>query len=184
VTELTRTSKRRPVFRLALDRVGAQARARLRPGGAVATVTLCAHRPSRPLFSPGQSTGTLRADFESEACYGAGWRGAERNEAGPLRRGENVATLLLPLARGFSYHLALDLSSAGNAPVALTLDGYLVGRCDLEGGTRCALDLPPTALGGEVSALTLERLGPPQPALLFRGARLDRDAGDAGAASR
>jgi hypothetical protein len=96
-TELTRSSERRPVFRFSTDRPGVHARARLRPGGIAPAVKVCAHRPPRPLFPPGASTGTLRADFESEAYYGAGWGDAVKNDAGALRHGGDSATLLLPL---------------------------------------------------------------------------------------
>lgn len=177
-TELRRSSERRPVFRLSMDRPAVQARARVRPGGVRAAVTVCSHQPARPLFEPGSNTGTLKADFESEAYYGAGWSGAEKNDAGPFRRGEDTATLLLPLPAAFTYHLALDVTSADEAGIALAIDGRPVGTCEPRLKAMCEVSLPATVLRGGVSALTIERIGPPRasggPALIFRGARLDR----------
>jgi hypothetical protein len=181
-TVMTRGSERRPVFRFALDRPAVRARGRLRPGGVTQAVTVCPHYPARPLFTPWSNAGDLRADFESEAYYGAGWSGAERNEAGPFRRGEETATLLLPLARGFSYHVTLDVTSAEGAGVALALNGQPVGACDPHGHGRCEVTLPAALLLHDMSALTLARTGTPGdhrgPALIFRGAHLDRRPAD------
>ena len=177
-TAMTRSSEARPVFRLSLDRPAVQARARVRPGGMHAAVKVCSYRPARPLFPPGSDAGVLRADFESEAYYGAGWSGAERNEAGPLRRGEEVATLLLPLPRGSSYRIVMDLMSTDQAAIAFALDGQPVGTCGFRNGARCELTLPAALVRAEVSALTLERIGSPDaprgPAMTFRGAQLQR----------
>ncbi len=177
-TAMTRSSEARPVFRLSLDRPAVQARARVRPGGMHAAVKVCSHRPARPLFAPGSDAGVLRADFESEAYYGAGWSGAERNEAGPLRRGDEVATLLLPLPRGASYRIVMDLTSTDQAAVAFALDGQPVGTCGFRNGARCELTVPAALVRADVSALTLERIGSPGaprgPAMTFRGAQLQR----------
>jgi hypothetical protein len=187
-TIVTRTSERRPVFRFAVDRPGVHARARVRPGGVSQDVTVCPHHPARPLFTPGSNAGILRADFESEAYYGAGWSGAERNEAGALRRGQAPATLLLPLTRGFSYHLALDLTTTDGAVIALSLNGQRVGACDARGNGTCTVTLPAALLRDDVSALTLARTasasGGREPAMIFRGARLDRRPGDVQAPGR
>jgi hypothetical protein len=150
-------------------------------------VTLCPHHPARPLFSPGSNAGILRADFESEAYYGAGWSGAERNEAGALRRGEEAATLLLPLASGFSYHLGLDVTATDGAGVTLFLNGRAVGTCDTR--RACEVTLPAALLQtDDMSALTFVRTGEAGerrgPALVFRGARLDRRPADAPAPGR
>ena len=154
----------------------------------IQAVTVCPHHPARPLFTPASTAGVLRADFESEAYYGAGWSGAERNEAGPFRRGEETATLLLPLSRGFSYHLALDVTSTDGAGVTLALNGQPAGACDLHGNGRCEVTLPAALLRDDMSALTLARSGAPGeqrgPALIFRGARLDRRPADVPAPGR
>ncbi len=177
-TVMTRASERRPVFRFAVERPGLHARARVRPGGVRQSVTVCPHHPARPLFTPESNAGVLRADFESEAYYGPGWSGAERNEAGALRRGEHSATLLLPLARRFSYHLVLDMTSADGAAVALTLNGQPVGTCDMAGKRTCEVTIPAALVRDDVGALTLARTGSAGahrgPALIFRGARLSR----------
>jgi Protein of unknown function (DUF2723) len=180
-TGMSRSSERRPVFRFSMDRPAVQARARVRPSGAQTTVTVCSHQPSRPLFESGSNAGILKADFESEAYYGAGWSGAERNDAGPFRRGEQAATLLLPLTGPFTYHVSLDVTSANEASIALAVDGQPAGTCEPRLNVRCVLTLPVTALRAGVTALTLERIGPPHdprgPAMIFRGARLDRRPG-------
>ena len=117
-TEMTRSSESRAVFRLSLSGPIAGARARVRPAGKRESITVCSHRPARPLFRPGSSVGALRTDFESEAYYGAGWGNPERNQAGSFRRAEGRSTLLLPLDRGFTYHVALDFSSEDDARIA------------------------------------------------------------------
>jgi hypothetical protein len=186
-TTMSRSSERRPVFRFAVDRPGVRARARVRPGGVSQHVTVCPHQPARSLFSPGSNAGVLKADFESEAYYGAGWSGAERNEAGALRRGEATATLLLPLVSGFSYDLSLDMTAPDGAGVALSLNGHSAGTCDMR--RPCGITLPASLLENDkVSALTLVRTGGAGehrgPALIFRGARLDRRPADVPAQAR
>ena len=103
-------------------------------------ITVCSHHPARPLFKPGSPSGALRTDFESEAYYGAGWGGAERNQAGSFRRAQARSTLLLPLERGFEYHVALDLSADGAAQIAAVLDGDPVGICDVRGQRGLRVD--------------------------------------------
>ena len=103
------------------------------------------HHPARPLFEPGSLRGVYRTDFESEAYYGAGWGGAERNQAGSFRRPQARSTLLLPLERGFEYHVALDLSADGAAQIAAVFDGDPVGICDVRVNTGCGLTLRRTA---------------------------------------
>jgi Protein of unknown function (DUF2723) len=109
-TTLTRAGESRPVFRVALDRVPSSGRARLRAGGARPTIDLCGLSPVHPLVAPGRTSGVLRPDFESEAYFGAGWTDAQRTPTGPVRRGEDGATLFLPLDRGVTYRLLLDLA--------------------------------------------------------------------------
>jgi hypothetical protein len=181
-TEMTRGSESRAVFRLSFDRPVPHARARVRPGGVREALTVCTHHPARPLFEPGSLRGVLRTDFESEAYYGAGWGGAERNQAGSFRRPQAHSTLLLPLERGFEYHVALDLSADGAAQIAAVFDGDPVGICDVRVNTGCELTLRRTAPGADVSALSLTSSGTRQgsPRLIFRGARMTRQLSDGG----
>ena len=109
VTELTRNVYGRPLFRMAVDNPPSQARARVRSGGKESTVTLCAHRPP-PLFAADSDRAAVRPDFESEAYFGSGWRDSERTPTGRVRRADGRATLLLPLAAGYSYQLSLDFA--------------------------------------------------------------------------
>jgi hypothetical protein len=177
-TEMTRSSESRAVFRLSLGGPVAGARARVRPAGKREAITVCSHRPARPLFRPGSPVGVLRTDFESEAYYGAGWGNQERNQAGSFRRAEARSTLLLPLDRGFTYHVALDLSSEDDARIAAALNGEPVGHCDLRGHAGCDLTLPAVAVREPVSALTLDRTGSAGRRLVFRGARITRQQED------
>jgi Protein of unknown function (DUF2723) len=176
-TEMTRASESRAVFRLTLDGPIAHTRARVRPGGVSQAITVCSHHPARPLFRPGSSSGVLRTDFESEAYYGPGWGDPERNQAGSFRRADARSTLLLPLERGFSYHVALDLSSEDEVTVAAALNGDPVGGCDVRGHAGCELTLPQRAVRGAVSALTIVQTatGHESRRLMFRGARIRRE---------
>ena len=140
-------------------------------------MSVCSHRAPTALFGAGHMAGVLKADFESEPYYGAGWSGAERNEAGVLRRVEDRATLLLPLEKGFTYHAWLALSSSQEERVSLALDGAAIGTCDIRRGAECELTVPASLVSNGVSALTLERSGAPSQRhgpVLFRGARLTR----------
>ncbi len=176
-TELTRRSEARPVFRLSMDRPGVRARARVRPGGATRNLTVCSHHPARPLFAPGSQTGALGADFEAEAYYGPGWSGVDRNEAGRLRRGEALATLLLPLPRGSGYKLVLDLRTTDGAGVHVSLKGRAIGTCDLR--VPCELSVPRAMITEDVTAVSIQHVGSRgegrRHVLTFRGARIWRD---------
>jgi hypothetical protein len=63
-----------------------------------------------------------------------------------------------------------------------------VGACDLQRTGRCEVTLPAALLRDDMSALTLGRTGAPGelrgPALIFRGARLDRRPADVPAPGR
>jgi hypothetical protein len=171
-TTLTRAGESRPVFRLALDRRPSGARARLRAGGARPTLDVCALTPVHPLFEPGRPGGVLRADFESEVYFGAGWTDAQRTATGPVRRGEEDATLFLPLERGVAYRLLLDLAADQPFNVDVTLNDVPVGTCRPHAVGACNLLLPPS---GVVAGTNTVRLSPPRgsPArLTFREARL------------
>lgn len=185
-TEMTRGSESRAVFRLSFDGPVAHARARVRPGGVRQAITVCSQHPARPLFRPGSQSGELRTDFESEAYYGAGWGGPERNQAGSFRRPQARSALLLPLERGFEYHVALDLSAEAEAQVAAVLDGDPVGLCAVRGSSGCELTLRRTAAGSDVSALTLAASGTRDgsPRLTFRGARIARQPSEGASPTR
>jgi hypothetical protein len=176
-TEMIRSGESRAVFRLSVDAPAARALARVRPGGVRSALTVCAHHPARPLFTPGSAAGSLKTDFESEAYYGPGWGGAERNQAGSFRRGDNRASLLLPLPPGFTYRIALDLSWEGDARVAAALNGHTVGTCEAHNSGPCELVLGPGTLGESVSVLALERRGTGAAGtrpLTFRGGGVSR----------
>jgi hypothetical protein len=139
-------------------------------------VTLCAHRPP-PLFPADIERAELKPDFESEAYFGSGWRDSERISTGRVRRADSRATLLLPLAAGYSYLLSLDFASAP-ARLDTSLNGEMVGSCELgESGTSCDVVLPSRIVRDGVSSLTLTAvpLSPSGPApLIFQGAHIVR----------
>src|SRR5262249_10523530 len=135
VMELTRNVYGRPLFRMAVDNPPSQARARVRSGGMESKVTLCAHRPP-PLFQAESDRAAVRPDFESEAYFGSGWRDSERVSTGRVRRADSRATLLLPLAAGYSYQLSLDFARTP-AYLDTSLNGEMVGACEL-GEVRAA----------------------------------------------
>jgi hypothetical protein len=175
VAELTRGPSLRPLFRLTLDCVPRHARARLRPGGVTTTIKACGQKPA-PMF-PGDTTHALiRPDFESEAYFGAGWHDAERTPTGRTRRGDETATLLLPLAPGFSYDMAIDV--VGAAPIDVALNGAPLARCPAARSAGCEVTLPASAVRSGVNAVSLS-VAPAaaagrSPPLIFRGARLVR----------
>jgi hypothetical protein len=174
-TQLTRSGERRPVFRLALDRPLSSMLARVRPGGSRSSLTVCSHHPVHPLFEKGQMAATLRADFESEPYFGAGWGDAERTGTGPLRQGEAGATLLLPLEQGRAYLASLDLAAA-ETRLDVTLNGVQVGTCDLHTRRPCELALPAAAVVAGINTLAFMPPGseptPGHTVFVFRGARI------------
>jgi hypothetical protein len=170
-TVLTRPADRRPVFRLALDRIPRAARARLASGASQA-VSLCAFDPARPLFDGDATTAPLRTDFESEAWFGAGWSDVRRTPTGPERRGENGATLLLPLSAGRDYRLWLDLD--GTTSTTVSVNGRRAGVCD-KGG--CEVLLPGAAVRDGVNAVTLSL--DPGAVVMLRGGMVVRITGPA-----
>lgn len=181
-TELTRTAWRRPVFRLALNRAPAAARGRVKPGGVRSFVIVCQHRPVRPLFQAGvEAAGNiavLRPDFESEAYFGAGWGAAERTATGPVRRGDDTATLLLPFDTSFTYRVALDVT-AGDSGIDIAANGAAAGSCELSHKIPCEVTLGPGVVRQGTNALTLSvRRGGAsalrREPLTFRGARIIR----------
>ena len=157
-TELTRAHGGRPVFRLALDRLVAAARARLRPGGARSSVRVCAQEMF-PLFADGASQADLSPDFESEAYFGPGWGDAERTATGRVRRGEDRATLLLPLQRGYDYRLSLDLAGTAGTRIGIALNNDAIGVCALGAGVRCEVALSRGAVRDGTNTVTLTAQG-------------------------
>ena len=175
VTELTRNVYGRPLFRMAVDNPPSQARARVRSGGKESTVTLCAHRPP-PLFAADSDRAAVRPDFESEAYFGSGWRDSERTPTGRVRRADGRATLLLPLAAGYSYHLSLDFARTP-ARLDASVNGEMVGTCELGERTACDVVLPSRIVRDGVNSLTLTAvpLSPSGPApMIFQGAHIVR----------
>jgi hypothetical protein len=130
----------------------------------------------RPLFEKGRTVAILRADFESEPYFGAGWEDAERTGTGPLRHGEGGATLFLPLEQGRSYHVSLDLAAGETQALDVTLNGLQAGACDLRTGRLCELELPAAAVLPGINTLTLVLPGaepaPGRARFTFRGARI------------
>lgn len=174
-TELRRPADRRPVFRLALDRPLSGVRARLRAHGAQSSITVCAFDAVQTPFERGETSAVLRADFESEPYFGAGWGDTVRTPTGPIRYGDDKATLFLPLEQGRAYRLFLDL--AADAPVSLdvTLHAVHVGVCDPHAAHPCELSLSRGEIQGGVNTLMLSLPGgkPVRPRVFtFRGARI------------
>jgi hypothetical protein len=177
-TTLTRTGESRPVFRLAFDGPQSGVRARLSEGGARSSLRVCAHLPLQPLFHADESTAVLRADFESEPYFGAGWGNARRTAAGAERQTRQDAALLLPLEPKRSYRVSLDLDGEGFMTVSATLNGAAVGSCEAQALKVCELLLPSETVRDGVNALLLsapggELLGSPR-MLTFRAARISR----------
>jgi hypothetical protein len=160
---------------MAVDSPPSQARARVRSGGKESNATLCAHRPS-PLFAADSDRAAVRPDFESQAYFGGGWHDSERTSTGRVRRADGRATLLLPLAAGYSYQLSLDFA---RTPVRLdaSLNGEMVGRCELGERPICDVVLPSRIVRDGVNSLTLTAVpvspsGPAQ--VIFQGAHIVR----------
>ena len=179
LTEMTRSGENRPVFRMALDRAPAIARARVKPGGIRSFAIVCQHRAVRPLFPEGGNVAVLSPAFESEAYFGVGWGGAERTGTGPVRRAEDTSTLLLPLENSFSYRIVFDVV-AGNARLGISVNGAGAGTCDLGTKMPCEVTLESGVVRQGVNAITLvvrrqDASAHPQEHLTLRGARIVRE---------
>ena len=150
--KLARTGSRRPLFRLSLDRPPERARARLRLGAAGAQ-RVCSHRPARELFGGAGREAVLRADFESEAYFGAGWGMAERTPLGTIRRGAGSTSLLVPLRAGRACRVTLE----GTAPSAVdvTINGSAAGSCDLNQDSRCEIEISAAAARQGLNSIRL-----------------------------
>jgi hypothetical protein len=177
ITELTRAVYGRPLFRLALHCPPSHARARVRSGGMESTMTMCAHRPPT-LFPAGAERAVIKADFEAEPYFGAGWHDAERTPTGRVRRADDRATLLLPLTSGGSYRISLDLAATPPTHIDAALNGAVVGGCEVGvQETSCDLTVSSRIVRGGVNALTLTAVRLPSAAassLIFQGARILR----------
>jgi hypothetical protein len=173
LSELQRTGTRRAVFRLAADRPGIKVRARLQ-SGADETLKVCGLLP-HPLFGGDRDDVSIRADFESEAYFGAGWSAPEPTPTGPVRKGKARSTLLLPLDQGYSYRVSLDLVLAGEGEVEILANGTSAGLCTARTGRWCDLTLHAAA---GVSWITLVVRAPSSPSaqapLTFHGAHIQR----------
>ena len=176
-TTLTRAGESRPVFRLAFDRPQTGVRARLRGGGAQSSLRVCAHTPLRPLFHRHESTGVLRADFESEPYFGAGWGDAMRTPTGAVRQTRRDAALFLPLEQGQAYRGSLDLAADEFMELSLTLNGAPVGTCDPHAPKPCEVLLPSATVRQGLNTLLVSVPGGEltrSRVLTFRGARISR----------
>jgi hypothetical protein len=176
--EFVRARNSRPLFRVALDSPRAAGRARLRPGGAVRSLSLCQHMPP-DLFRHAAQDAILTPDLESEAYFGWGWGPSERIPAGRVRRGESGATLLLPLDTGVDARLVLDVSLEPQAPLELHFNGTPVGTCDGPAKTPCAVTLPAARARLGINALSFSwpsaaNVPDGKPALTFHRGRMQR----------
>ena len=179
-SELTRFGGRRTVFRLALDRPGLRAVARLKPG-IEPSVRLCALPPT-PLFRDNGSVDVIRPNFDNESYFGAGWSGVELAGTGRIRYANARAALLLPFEAGYSYRVTLDLSGPPHSRTSIALNGVDVGACSPGEVRTCSVDVQPAPDAGPVSTLTLNTSGAdgaPMAVrkLMFRAARIERFKG-------
>jgi hypothetical protein len=169
-SELNRTGGRRTVFRLALDAPAAGARARV-AGDWAEGVAVCAF-PPMPLFRDRGNSDSIRAAFEHESYFGAGWSRAEIADTGRVRLAGERAALLLPLEQGYAYRLTMELSGHAGLQTDVVVNGRALARCPLSEGTRCAVDLP--AGDGPVTAVSLNTPSAPPGGVIFRSARIER----------
>jgi hypothetical protein len=129
------------------------------------------------LFRPDEHSGRLRADFESEPYFGAGWGDATRTPTGAVRHARRDAALFLPLEQGHSYRVFLDLTAEEAVDVSLALNGSPVGACDPHAARSCELLLPSAAVHHGVNTLLLSVPGGEltrSRVLTFRGAGISR----------
>ena len=176
VTELSRSGGARPVFRVALDQRPASVRARVRPGSALPSVTLCADRPVNSAFQDAAGLVAIRADFESASHFGVGWSDWERTATGRVRRGTSGAVLLVPLDASYRYRLWLDLATAGPASIDLIANDVVVGTCEVRTRNPCDIAWPPSSVRNGVNILkfTLQSTTRGDGTFVFRGARIAR----------
>jgi hypothetical protein len=174
---LIRTHNRRPVFRIAYDEPLARpVRARIQPGGPSSEMSICSHVPPN-LVAAGSPDAVLDANLDSEAYFGPGWELPERVGDTRVRRGENGATLLLPLTASVRYRLQLDVDVQPVAQVAIRLNGHDVGQCQAREGTPCDVTLDPAFVRDGVNSVAVVAAGPSSerpPVFRFTRARIQR----------
>jgi len=176
-SELTRFGGRRTVFRLALDRPGLRAMARLKPD-AEPSIRLCGLPPT-PLFRDNGGVDVIRPNFDNESYFGAGWSGVELAGTGRIRYANARAAFLLPFEPGYSYRVTLDLSGPSHSRTSIALNGTDAGSCSTGEVRTCSVEVQPAPDAGPVSTLTLNTSGADGAPLavrklMFRGARIER----------
>ena len=176
-SELTRFGGRRTVFRLAMDRLGVRAVARIK-SDVESMIRLCGFPPT-PLFRTGNSVDLIRPNFENEGYFGPGWSGVEQSGTGRIRYADAHAAFLLPLEPGYSYRVTFDLSGPAQSVTSIDLNGIVAGSCATGEVRTCSVEVGPAVGAGPVSILTLNTRGtdgvPMAPRKLrFRGARIER----------
>jgi len=176
-SELTRFGGRRTVFRLAMDRLGVRAVARIK-SDVESMIRLCGFPPT-PLFRTGNSVDLIRPNFENEGYFGPGWSGVEQSGTGRIRYADAHAAFLLPLEPGYSYRVTFDLSGPAQSVTSIDLNGIAAGSCATGEVRTCSVEVGPAVGAGPVSILTLNTRGtdgvPMAPRKLrFRGARIER----------
>jgi hypothetical protein len=162
VTRLTRTDGLRPVFRLAVDRFPASARARLKPGGVASSVTLCPDTPLQPLFRDGGTHAVLRPDFESESYFRRRVERSRPHAEWPRPPRVIRRRAVIAARSGFSYRLSLDVAAVEPVTIDVAVNDSAAGTCAIRGGAPCDIELPAAALGDGVKVVTL--FGSPAPA--------------------
>jgi hypothetical protein len=168
--ELTRTGGRRTVFRVASDRPGARARARVK-SGVDDTVTLCAFAPT-PLFVDGARDALVKTDFEAEAYFGAGWSAPEHTPTGTVRRAAERATLLLPLDESSASVITFDFGALPAGGLEILAEGVSLGVCAPEMGASCEVTVPPARGIRAITVVT--RPSADTPRVLLRAVRVQR----------
>ena len=176
-SELTRFGGRRTVIRLALDRPGLRAMARLKPD-VEPSIRLCGLPPT-PLFRDNGGVDVIRPNFDNESYFGAGWSGVELAGTGRIRYANARAAFLLPFEPGYSYRVTLDLSGPSHSRTSIALNGTDAGSCSTGEVRTCSVEVQPAPDAGPVSTLTLNTSGADGAPLavrklMFRGARIER----------
>jgi hypothetical protein len=176
-SELTRFGGRRTVFRLAVDRLGVRAVARIK-SDVEPSIRLCGFPPT-PLFRTGNSVDVIRPNFENEGYFGPGWSGVELSRTGRIRYADAHAAFLVPLEAGYSYRVTFDMSGPPHSVTSIDLNGVAAGSCATGEVRTCSVEVEPAAGAAAVSILTLNTRGTDSAPmagrkLMFRGARIER----------
>jgi hypothetical protein len=94
-----------------------------------------------------------------------------------VRRGENGATLLLPLVASSGYRLQLEVDAKPEARIDIRVNGQDAGHCEPASGSPCDLTLAPGLLRDGVNSLSLFAAASPGSGavvLTFSRARIQR----------